>query len=148
MGAWSGIVAWSEVSFPLEEGTHELRWVYAKDDVGSQGLDRAWVDEIFLPPYELLVATTTPDPASFDLSVVPNPATDRSWLLLELPVAQAVSVQIMDYLGRPLRTAQSLTDMLPGSFRLPLDLSGLPAGVYFVQVQTPAGMKVKKVVKG
>ena len=148
MGAWSGIVAWSEVSYPLEEGIHELRWVYAKDDVGSQGLDRAWVDEIFLPPYELLVATTTPDPASFDLSVVPNPATDRSWLLLELPVAQAVSVQIMDYLGRPLRTAQSLTDMLPGNFRLPLDLSGLPAGVYFVQVQTPAGMKVKKVVKG
>lgn len=148
MGAWSGDVPWGEVSFPLEEGIHELRWVYAKDEVGSQGLDRAWVDEIFLPPYEVVVNTTTPDPASFEMSVVPNPATDRSWLLLDLPVGQTVSIHIVDYLGRPLRSAQAPTDMLPGNFRLPLDLSGLPAGIYLVQVQTPAGMKVKKVVKG
>lgn len=147
MGAWSGEVPWSEVSFPLGEGVHELSWKYAKDEVASQGLDRAWVDEIFLPPYELVVATSAPDPAAFEWSVSPNPAADQSWLLLDLPVAQPVSIQIVDYLGRPLRNAQPLTDMLPGQFRLPLDLTGLPAGIYLVQVQTPAGRQVKKVVK-
>ncbi len=147
MGAWSGDVAWSEVSFPVTEGIHELSWVYAKDEVGAQGLDRAWVDEISLPPYELVVATATPDPAAFEMSIAPNPAADKAWLLLDLPVAQTVSIQVIDYLGRPLRSTQAPTDMLPGNFRMPLDLKGLPAGVYLVQVQTPAGMKVKKVVK-
>jgi hypothetical protein len=37
--------------------------------------------------------------------------------------------------------------MLPGQYRLPLDMSGLPAGIYLIQVQTPEGTKSKKVVK-
>ncbi|HOY05564.1 MAG TPA: C25 family cysteine peptidase [Saprospiraceae bacterium] len=147
IGAWSGEVPWGEVSFPVSPGMHELSWIYSKDEVGSQGSDRAWVDEIFLPPYETLVATSTPDPADFKVAVSPNPATDRSWLTLDLPTAQEVGIQIFDYLGRPLRTALAPATMLPGQYRLPLDLSGLPAGIYLIQVQTPEGTKSKKVVK-
>ncbi len=148
MGSWSGDVSWGKVSYPVTEGIHELSWIYVKDEIGNQGSDRAWVDEINLPPYQVVVATSTPDPADFDLAITPNPAGDRSWLLLDLPVAQPVSVQIVDYLGRLLRTAQPRSDLWPGKYRLPIDLSGLPAGIYLIQVQTPAGIKVKKVVKG
>lgn len=147
IASWSGEVAWGEVSFPVSAGLHELNWIYVKDEVGSQGSDRAWVDEIFLPPYETLVATSAPDPADFKVTVSPNPATEHSWLLLDLPAAQEVGIQIFDYLGRPLRSAQTPTSMLPGQYRLPLDMSGLPAGIYLIQVQTPEGTKSKKAVK-
>jgi hypothetical protein len=148
MGAWSGEEAWAEVSYAVGTGFHELSWIYSKDEVGSQGSDRAWVDEIYLPPYEVVVATSAPNPADFNMSISPNPATDQSWLLLDLPVAQEIGIRIFDCLGRPLRTVEAPTLRLPGQFRLPLDLSGLPAGIYLIQVQTPAGVKSKKVLKG
>lgn len=148
MGAWSGTVDWGEVSFPITTGVHQLSWTYSKDEVGTQGQDRAWVDEIFLPPYEMIVSTGTPNPAAFEIQIAPNPATDRSWLLLDLPTTQTVSVDILDYLGRPLRSAQTPVEMLPGQFRMPLNLSGMPVGIYLIQVRTDTGMKVAKMVKG
>ena len=148
MGAWSGTVPWQEVDFPINPGIHQLRWVYSKDEISSQGQDRAWVDEIYLPPYETLVATGSPDPATFEIAVAPNPAADRSWLLLDLPVPQTIAIEILDYLGRPVRTAQTPVWLLSGQFRMPMDLTGMPSGVYIVQVKTDAGMKLKKIVKG
>ena len=147
MGAWSGEVPWGEVSYPVETGLHELRWVYSKDEIASQGTDRAWVDEIFLPPYEIVVATHAPNPAGFSMQVSPNPLVDHTFVLLDLPKAQEVSIRIVDYLGRPVRTAQAPEQMPAGQYRLPLNMSGLAAGVYLIEVKTPTGVQVKKVVK-
>lgn len=49
---WSGQIDWSIASFPVSEGAHEFRWVYRKDDNHSAGLDRAWIDDIVLPPVQ------------------------------------------------------------------------------------------------
>jgi hypothetical protein len=45
----SGDVAWSEVSFPVEAGTHTFRWEYEKDNAGSFGQDTVYLDDLIFP---------------------------------------------------------------------------------------------------
>ncbi len=49
VGAWSGEIGWTQVSFPLTKGRHSIYWEYEKDDSGSAGLDSAFVDDIVFP---------------------------------------------------------------------------------------------------
>ena len=49
-GAWSGEVAWTEVSYLISSGEHLLRWVYSKDGSVDSGSDMAWIDYIVFPP--------------------------------------------------------------------------------------------------
>jgi hypothetical protein len=46
MGRWSGTVAWTEVSYPLSAGTHELKWRYEKDINTDVGQDAVWIDDV------------------------------------------------------------------------------------------------------
>ncbi len=46
---WSGEVAWSESSFPVNSGQHTFMWEYSKDASVATGSDLGWVDYIVLP---------------------------------------------------------------------------------------------------
>jgi hypothetical protein len=46
VGSWSGVVAYSQVSFPLTAGTHTLSWSYTKDGSVSTAADAVYVDNI------------------------------------------------------------------------------------------------------
>ena len=48
-GSWSGEENWTEVSFPVDEGTRTFEWTYSKDDSVSEGDDTAWIDDIVFP---------------------------------------------------------------------------------------------------
>jgi hypothetical protein len=48
-GAWSGEEDWSEVSFPVDEGTRTFEWTYSKDGSDSEGDDTVWIDDIVFP---------------------------------------------------------------------------------------------------
>jgi hypothetical protein len=48
-GTWSGEEDWSEVSFPVDEGTRTFEWTYSKDGSDSEGDDTAWIDDIVFP---------------------------------------------------------------------------------------------------
>ncbi|MHC4756027.1 MAG: hypothetical protein ACYTBP_12890 [Planctomycetota bacterium] len=48
-GAWSGEEDWSQVSFPVDEGTRTFEWTYSKDGSDSEGDDAAWIDDIVFP---------------------------------------------------------------------------------------------------
>jgi hypothetical protein len=48
-GKWSGEQDWTQVSIPVESGTHTFRWDYDKDSTASSGQDTAWLDEIVFP---------------------------------------------------------------------------------------------------
>jgi len=48
-GQWSGEKDWTEVSFPVAEGTRTFSWTYSKDYSQSQGDDTAWIDDIEFP---------------------------------------------------------------------------------------------------
>ncbi|MEI8044162.1 MAG: hypothetical protein WCL11_22315, partial [Verrucomicrobiota bacterium] len=46
----SGVTNWHQRTFVLGRGSHELRWLYAKNGSGSAGADAGWVDELLFTP--------------------------------------------------------------------------------------------------
>ena len=50
-GKWSGELPWTYGSFPVDSGSHVLKWTYIKDANTSKGMDRAWLDYIIFPKY-------------------------------------------------------------------------------------------------
>jgi hypothetical protein len=76
------------------------------------------------------------------ISLSPNPATDvvRLQLDLEKPAAD-VTIRIMDFNGRLLRTEQ-LENVQKGTY--PISVKDLANGAYFLTVVTPEGFRSKK----
>jgi len=46
---WSGTIPYSYANYALADGMHHFSWVYEKDESGSGGGDKAWIDEIVFP---------------------------------------------------------------------------------------------------
>lgn len=147
MDAWSGLVAWSEVSYPLSAGTHKLSWIYAKDEVASANLDRAWVDDIILPPFKSTVGTTELETSGVRSTLAPNPASNSTRLGIHTETAQVIGVSLMDCLGHVLQTPQPPIRQAAGTTYLELNLESLPAGLYFVKVQAEEGSRVLRLMK-
>lgn len=145
--AWSGLVPWGEVSYPLTVGIHKISWIYQKDAIGNANSDRAWVDDISLPPHVVLVGTNQPQQADFKLSLAPNPASTKVWLQWETPSAQRMDVALFDCMGRRVQTYPSAGTRLQGSHNLELDVQDLASGIYFVQLLGETGTQVLKLVK-
>jgi gingipain R len=145
--SWSGNLPWEEFSYPVSAGIHSFTWSYEKDDVASSGSDRAWVDEIFLPPYQILVSAQIPNPAVTRAMVYPNPANNRATIMVDLSSEQEVQVQLLDNMGRLVQTLQAGSRLQAGQLVLPVDLTNQAPGLYFVRVQTGAQIELLKVVK-
>ena len=62
------------------------------------------------------------------VSLEPNPATTYTSLSVDVSTSGPVQWQLIDILGRPMLAGRF--DAVPGAHRIPLDLSGLPAGIY------------------
>ena len=45
---WDGNIGWTQISYPLNQGQHTLRWTYYKDISISSGEDTVYVDEIYV----------------------------------------------------------------------------------------------------
>jgi cysteine-rich repeat protein len=45
---WSGDVPWAQASYPVDVGSHTLRWVYSKDSSLDDFQDTAWIDEVYV----------------------------------------------------------------------------------------------------
>ena len=68
-----------------------------------------------------------------ELLVYPNPAADIAWISLDGLAGNPVGVQVFDGTGRAVRPA--VTSMQPSAgAALPIDLSGLDAGMYQVRL--------------
>lgn len=147
VGRWSGEISWGEVSYPVSPGLHTFTWIYEKDAIANAGQDRAWVDEISLPPHQIVVGTGVPKERGFAVKVSPNPTPGAAWLSFEISEEQQVGIEIYNLLGRRLRVEQTPTKMPTGNYTRLLDMSGMASGVYLVQLRTEAGVRVEKVVK-
>lgn len=145
---WSGNLPWTVVSFPVTPGYHTFTWSYEKDEFVTEGQDRAWIDEILLPPHEIVVGTDVPEKDVFDVNISPNPASGQLRLSVDMSEEQFVGIEIFDCLGRKVYTWQSETRLPAGGHTQPFDMSSFTSGIYFIQVNTEkAGQKVVKVVK-
>ncbi len=51
---WSGEIDWTQHTKNLKKGTYALEWRYRKDTSGSEGEDRAYIDDICFPPVSVV----------------------------------------------------------------------------------------------
>ena len=74
--------------------------------------------------------------AGLYLNQAPNPANAVSRFWFETPVTTRVTVTLSDLNGR---TVARLADGAhrPGRYPVVVDVRGLPAGLYFVRMQSP-----------
>ncbi|MCC2546050.1 T9SS type A sorting domain-containing protein [Hymenobacter sp. BT175] len=97
-----------------------------------------------LPAGTVLGAASQKPQDAAGLSVYPNPANgDACTLLLTLPTAQRVTVDLRDLQGRLLRPVYAQATAA-GTHTLALPTAGLPAGLYLVQVHTESGIQVAR----
>jgi glucose/arabinose dehydrogenase len=89
------------------------------------------------------ISSTTLPPNVRQFSLAPNPTRDMMTLNLELKKTENFSISLSDSQSKQIfyqtHQRQQLT--------LPIDLRALPAGVYFLSVETEGGRFVKRVVK-
>lgn len=146
-GKWSGNLEWELLSFPITAGIHEMSWVYKKDEIGSAGYDRVWVDDVSFPPYQVVVATQTPNQPDIQASLMPNPAGGRfTNLLLQLPEALDAQMTLYDGLGRIARSYFRDQPLLQGKYQVSLDIAGLEPGMYYFELRTSNTRKMIKLV--
>lgn len=84
-----------------------------------------------------LVTSVGEDPVQ-NLSVWPNPFSDKLFIRSDVPRMQ---IRIIDVFGKPVMNAT-------GTGNAQVDLTGQPAGVYFLRVETPSGTINRKIIKG
>lgn len=101
----------------------------------NHGSQDGWL--VMLDDYAL--PTAVAEPTSTDLSVQPNPASDR--LNVRAPnVPVGSSVELLDALGRSMLSARMT------SAPLTLDVDALPRGVYTLRIRWAAGTSGQRVV--
>jgi hypothetical protein len=144
VGSWSGENDWTEVSYMLTAGSHNLRWRYEKDFIVTSGMDACWIDNIVLPG----AALVTVDEAVTSLNVVdafPNPFEQSFILNTNSSASMDVEVRVLNYLGALVE--ETKFRVTPGQHQQRFDCDGWASGIYTVCIHTPESRKTLKVVK-
>ena len=129
---WSGDVSWTQASYVLTPGTHELRWEYSKDVSMSSGSDCAWIDNVVFPPSTII--TDVESVMESSVAVYPNPMSD----VLNIDLGDGHSdVVIYNSLGQVVRRYDNV------SGEMQINVAELQSGMYFVKI----GAEITKVIK-
>ncbi len=131
-GRWSGSTPWTMVRFMIPEGTHRLTWSYEKDGGATGGQDRVWVDNIVLPPFELVADVE--ETADHGVALYPNPSHGD----FSLSLSQTSEVSVFNTTGQQILHLHEANGLLP----IHLDAAGL----YFIRISDETGVEVKKVI--
>lgn len=129
---WTGELPWAEFQFPVTTGVHVFSWRYEKDEIISEGMDLAWVDEIYLPLSSGTVATGDVLPAAGRLLVSPNPTAGPVRVKWTDAASATCRLEVWNASGSPVWGRD--LDTLGSAGSMPLDLSGLPPGWYLLRV--------------
>lgn len=73
---WHDFVDWGQVSYTLPSGTHTLEWRYHKDPADSGKDDCGYIDNISLPPYNIVTSLAAVDNLS---ATIEDDAVTLSW---------------------------------------------------------------------
>ena len=136
MGRWAGETGWTLVSYMIPQGSHHLTWSYVKDGGATGGQDCVWVDNIVLPPMEVVLDINEDGPStgSGALSIYPNPTNGN----FNIALRQTSQVSVFNAMGQQIISLNEVN----GLQQLHLNDSG----VYFVRISNGNGVEVKKVV--
>jgi hypothetical protein len=72
----------------------------------------------------------------------PNPVRRRAAVRVTLPIGQEATLRLYDVLGRKVKTRG--LDENTGRQQVPLDVSGLSSGVYFLRLRTDGAVKTQR----
>ena len=133
MGRWSGETGWTMVRYMIPMGSHHLSWVYEKDGGAVGGQDCVWVDNIVLPPTEVVLDVDETE-TTFDAQIYPNPSNGDFTIALR----QTSQVSVFNLMGQQILNLNEVNGLQ--HFHLN------EAGVYFVHISDKNGVKVKRVV--
>ena len=136
MGRWAGETGWTLVSYMIPQGSHRLTWSYVKDGGAVGGQDCVWVDNIVLPPMEVVldINEVGPSTGSGTFSLYPNPTHGD----ITVALGQTSQISVFNAMGQQVLDLNEVN----GLQHLHLDA----AGVYFVRISHVNGVEVKKVV--
>ena len=77
------------------------------------------------------------------ISIAPNPSNGLFTMNIETPSMENFNMTVRDAQGRSVYTANFDVN---GTYRNDLDFTSFAKGVYYMQIQTEAGMKVEKLI--
>lgn len=144
---WSGELPWSVSSYPVDSGMHTFKWIYAKDGYFSDGADAAWLDDIHLPPFKVNAVTGSSAPVIIGAaSVFPNPFELFTTITYQLPQPSEVSISLCNLTGQTVLQPLIHEKQSAGNYRLMLDCSQLPQGIYYCSVTMDGKTFVKKLI--
>lgn len=130
---WSGDISWTQASYTLTPGLHELRWEYTKDVSLASGSDCAWIDNVVFPA--ATVITNVGTVVEQKVAVYPNPMNDV--LNIQLGDNQS-DVVIYNSLGQMVRRYENM------SGDMQINVADLQSGMYFVKINGDVTKIVKR----
>lgn len=136
--AWTGFQDWAEFSFPISAGSHDLTWIYMKDEMIADQLDAAWVDFITLPPQADATAISDTSP-THNWLVYPNPS--RGSCFVRSTGTEASTIRLRDLSGRIIAQYAVNTGLQQIDF--PATMS---SGVYLIERLSPSGIETQKLI--
>ncbi len=136
--SWTGFQDWEEFSFPINAGTHDLTWIYMKDEMIADLQDAAWVDFISLPP-QADVTLSKALAVEDNWLVFPNP-NEGSFFVKSNTDEQAL-LRIRDISGR-LIAEHTINQQL----QIVVFPAGAESGVYLVERLTKGSLETQKLI--
>ncbi len=113
------------------------------------GEPRIWNNRIDMGAYEwnnVGIAEIVFEPTELKVNTYPNPFSYTINIDYELPQDGTVIIKIYNYLGKLVETPVNYTQQ-KGKQQYILNVSGLPNGIYFIQVRAGQEMVTRKVMK-
>jgi hypothetical protein len=144
---WDGELDWQRIAYPVTAGQHNFKWIYNKDYSVSSGADAAWIDYIIFPAVAPVISVgESPVKTRLDFFILPNPASERTDLFINLPVAASVDVAIYDLAGNVMGEVIRDLTLAAGSNRINVSTKNIPSGIYFCVITTPGQRLTKKLI--
>ncbi|MGC9330988.1 MAG: C25 family cysteine peptidase [Bacteroidales bacterium] len=144
---WAGEIDWSQETYSISTGVHNLKWTYEKDGFGSGGSDAAWLDDIVLPPHDqvTIIQQQQMDVKDFSFSIMPNPASDKAHVLFNLTEQSDVTIKLIDMHGRTIRNIYDQKSP-QGKYNVTFDVNSLSEGMYMIFFSTGNEQKTGKML--
>ena len=132
---WSGENDWTFASYDFEGGSHVFEWLYDKNRNGQDGEDCAWIDDITFPR-TCVITKVEEIVAQRKNEIYPNPTTGS----FTIELAEKSDVTIYNVLGQHVMRLDKVSGVQQ------INLSSVPKGLYFVQIQNGNNHEIKKMV--
>lgn len=111
----------------------------------STGPVTKWIGTTYVDTCGNLTGIENLNSSNTEFFIYPNPATNNFTIEFNLIDNKNVSIELKNILGQTIKEIS--TSLSPGKNSIEIDLSDLPKGVYFVQLQSNSKLYSKKVIR-